>query len=98
MRGERRTVAAAESRSLAGDCRPSLASPSQRRARMAKSLSQDTGCCLTEASTTTLPSSTRWAIVKSRMAFQEVFELIYFVLEVVIDLNVWKYFVEHDIT
>ena len=98
MRGERRNVAAAESRSLAGDCRPSLASPSQRRARMAKSLSQDTGCSLTEATTTSLPSSTRWAIVKSRMTFQEVFELIHFFFEVVIDLNVWKYFVEHNIT
>ena len=59
VRGERRTVAAAESRSLAGDCRAAVDSPTQRRARMAKSLSQDTGCCLTEATTASLPSSTR---------------------------------------
>jgi len=58
VRGERRTVAAAESRSLAGDFRSSVDSPTQRRARMAKSLSQDTGCCLTEDTTGSLPSST----------------------------------------
>jgi len=68
LRGERRTVAAAESRSLAGDCRPSLASPSQRRARMAKSLSQDTGCCLTEATTTSLPSSTSDSALNNKVA------------------------------
>merc|ERR1712107_549982 len=61
-------VAAAESRSLAGDCRPSLASPSQRRARMAKSLSQDTGCCLTEATTTSLPSSTSDSALNNKVA------------------------------
>ena len=60
IRGERRTVAASESRSLAGDCRvASVDSPTQRRARMAKSLSQDTGCCITEAAAAPLPSSTR---------------------------------------
>jgi len=59
IRGERRTVAASESRSLAGDCRvASVDSPTQRRARMAKSLSQDTGCCITEAAAAPLPSST----------------------------------------
>jgi len=59
IRGERRTVAASESRSLAGDCRvASVDSPTQRRARMAKSLSQDTGCCITEAAAASLPSST----------------------------------------
>ena len=35
---------------------------------------------------------------KRRMTFQEVFDLIHFFFEVVIDLNVWKYFVEHNIT
>merc|ERR1711971_734879 len=61
VRGERRTVAASESRSLAGDYRVasvSVDSPTQRRARMAKSLSQDTGCCITEPAPVSLPSST----------------------------------------
>jgi len=66
VRGERRTVAAAESRSLAGDCR-SVDSPTQRRARMAKSLSQDTGCCLTEATTASLPSSTSDSALNSKV-------------------------------
>jgi len=68
VRGERRTVAAAESRSLAGDCRGgSVDSPTQRRARMAKSLSQDTGCCLTEATTASLPSSTSDSALNSKV-------------------------------
>lgn len=66
VRGERRTVAAAESRSLAGDCRAAVDSPTQRRARMAKSLSQDTGCCLTEATTASLPSSTSDSALNSK--------------------------------
>jgi len=67
VRGERRTVAAAESRSLAGDCRAAVDSPTQRRARMAKSLSQDTGCCLTEATTASLPSSTSDSALNSKV-------------------------------
>lgn len=53
---EPRAVAGAGTRSLAGDCRDS---PGHRRARMVKSLSQDTGCCLPDtAPQVTLSAST----------------------------------------
>jgi len=71
VRGERRTVAASESRSLAGDCRvasSSVDSPTQRRARMAKSLSQDTGCCITEPAPASLPSSTSDSALNNKVA------------------------------
>ena len=63
VRGERRAVTASESKSLAGDVRGEASvAAAQRRARMVKSVSQDTGCCLEAGqgeTVKTLPSSTR---------------------------------------
>ena len=55
--GERRAVAAAESRSLAGDTREARETAATRRAKMVKSLSQDTGCSLPQEAVTLATSA-----------------------------------------